>query len=98
VVNNDMIDSNTISEEVFTEATDILSNYSSEMDAITEKYNSLTAAVDEYNEAGYLSADTLSTLIDNDLLGYLSLENGQLIANTGELYNQAEAKRISASA
>ena len=68
------------------------------MDAITEKYNSLTAAVDEYNEAGYLSADTLSTLIDNDLLGYLSLENGQLIANTGELYNQAEAKRISASA
>ena len=98
IVNNDMIDSNTISEEVFTEATDILSNYSSEMDAITEKYNSLTAAVDEYNEAGYLSADTLSTLIDNDLLGYLSLENGQLIANTGELYNQAEAKRISASA
>ncbi|MGF2526057.1 hypothetical protein ACQUW0_27485, partial [Ralstonia pseudosolanacearum] len=57
----------------------------------------LTAAVDEYNEAGYLSSETLANIINNGLLDYLSYENGQLIANTGELYNSAEASRIYAS-
>ncbi|MBR2890973.1 MAG: phage tail tape measure protein [Bacilli bacterium] len=79
------------------DAQDTLSNYSTELDNITKQYNMLTAAVDEYNEAGYLSSETLANIINNGLLDYLSYENGQLIANTGELYNSAEASRIYAS-
>lgn len=75
----------------------ILEDYSLTLDSLTDKYNMLTAAVDEYNEAGYLSSETLANMINNDLLNYLSYENGQLIANTEELYNNAESARISAS-
>ena len=49
------------------------------------------------NESGQLSSETLSNIINDGLLEYLSYENGQLIGNTSELYNNAEAKRISAS-
>lgn len=78
-------------------ANDILKQYSGDMDSITKQYETLTKAVDEYNESGYLSSETLSNIINSGLLEYLSYENGQLIANTSELYNNAEAKRISAS-
>ena len=75
----------------------ILSEYSTTLDGITAQYNKLTAAVDEYNNAGYLSLETFTKLINNDLLDYLSFENGKLIANTSELYNNAESARIAAS-
>lgn len=75
----------------------ILEGYSITLDGITSQYNKLTAAVDEYNSAGYLSLETFTKLINNDLLDYLSFENGQLIANTSELYNNAESARIAAS-
>ena len=84
-------------EEILQSADDIEKSYSSAMDNITENYERLTSAIDEYNESGYLSSETLSKLINNDLLQYLSYENGQLVANTSELYNNAEAQRISAS-
>ena len=76
---------------------DILSNYGSQIDDITEKYNILTSAVDEWNNAGYISAETMKSLTDNGLLQYLDEQNGKLIANTNELYNQAEANRADAS-
>lgn len=78
-------------------ADDLISTYSKSLDSITEQYKVLTSAVDEYNSAGYLSFETLQKIMDNNLLEYLSFENGQLIANTGELYNNAEAARIAAS-
>jgi len=78
-------------------AGDLISTYSKSLDSITEQYKVLTSAVDEYNSAGYLSFETLQKIMDNNLLEYLSFENGQLIANTGELYNNAEAARIAAS-
>ena len=84
-------------EEILQSADDIEKSYSSAMDNITKNYERLTSAVDEYNESGYLSSETLSKLINNDLLQYLSYENGQLVANTSELYNNAEAQRTAAS-
>lgn len=87
---------NTLTSEMDT-GKSILQGYSTELDSITSKYNILTAAVDEYNEAGYISAETLIKLTDNDLLQYLSYENGLLSANTEGLYNNAETARIAAS-
>ena len=78
-------------------AKDLVTSYSKQLDGITAQYNTLTAAVDEYNQAGYLSAETLKKIMDGDLLQYLSYENGQLVANTSELYNNAESARIAAS-
>lgn len=87
---------NAINKETAT-ADGLITRYSKSLDAITTQYGILTSAVDEYNEAGYLSAETLQKIIDNNLLEYLSYENGQLIANTGEFYNNAEAARAAAS-
>ena len=78
-------------------AKDLITAYSTKLDGITAQYNTLTAAVDEYNEAGYLSSETLKKIMDGDLLQYLSYENGQLVANTSELYNNAESARVAAS-
>lgn len=79
------------------EAQNTLSNYSATIDDIIEQYNTLTQAVDEYNEAGYLTEETINKIIAGDLLGYLSFENGQLVANTEAFYQSAEAERIAAS-
>lgn len=74
----------------------ILKEYSNTVDDITKQYNTLTSAVDEYNDAGYLSAETLTKLINEDLLQYLSYENGLLSANTESFYNNAEVARLAA--
>lgn len=87
---------NAVNKETST-ANGLITQYSKSLDSITTQYDILTSAVDEYNEAGYLSAETLKKIMDNNLLEYLSYENGQLIANTGEFYNNAEAARAAAS-
>lgn len=79
------------------DAQDTLRDYSSALDGITKQYDILTTAVDEYNDAGYLSSETLKQIIDNGLIDYLSYENGQLIANTEEFYNNAESNRALSS-
>lgn len=79
------------------DAQNTLSDYSKELDGITKQYGFLTTAVDEYNDAGYLSSETLKNILDNNLIDYLSFENGQLVANTEALYKKAEAQRIAAS-
>ena len=79
------------------DAQDTLTDYSTNLDNISQKYQYLTSAVDEFNESGYLTSETLANIINSGLEGYLSFENGQLIANTNELYNSAEASRAYAS-
>ena len=87
---------NAVNKETAT-ANGLITQYSKSLDAITNQYDTLTAAVDEYNEVGYLSSETLKKIMDNNLLQYLSYENGQLVANTNELYNNAESARVAAS-
>ena len=84
-------------KDVYEGAKGILSGYSKELDEITKQYGFLTAAVDAYNNAGYLSSETLKNILDNNLIDYLTFENGQLVANTEALYNKAEAQRIVSS-
>lgn len=85
------------SNEKVADAESILANYSKTLDTIKAKYDMLTSAVDEYNNSGFLSAETLQKMMDNNLLEYLTYENGKLVANTEALYNSAEAARIATS-
>lgn len=77
---------------------DILGNYSTALDELKNKYDILSGAVDEYNEQGFLSLETLENITDNGLLDYLDLQNGKLVANTKNLNKMAEAERNAASA
>lgn len=56
----------------------------------------LTTAVDEFNESGYITADTLKNITENDLVPYLSFVGGQLVANTNALYENADVTKYKA--
>lgn len=60
---------------------------SESLDNLQEIYSTLTTAVDEYNSNGYLSIDTLQSLLSmsDQYLSALSMENGQLVLNTTAL-------------
>ena len=60
---------------------------SESLDNLQSVYKTLTTAVDEYNSNGYLSIDTLQSLLSmsDQYLSALSLENGQLELNTTAL-------------
>ena len=59
------------------------------IDELQKSYSSLKSAVDEYNNNGYLTVDTLQSLLSlsDEYLSMLSFENGQLVLNTTELDN-----------
>ena len=72
--------------EAFKEANTDVDNYQ-------KAFNTLTSAVDEYNNSGYMSIDTLQSLMsmDEQYLSMLSMENGQLVLNTQEMDNYTNA-------
>lgn len=63
------------------------------LDGVQSAYSALTSAVDEYNENGYLSIDTLQSLLalDDEYISMLSLENGQLTLNQQALSDYTNA-------
>lgn len=67
----------------------------SELDGLSDAFDTLTGAVDEYNENGSISIDTLSSLVElgDDYLSMLSFENGQLVLNSDALYKNSEQIR-----
>lgn len=67
----------------------------SELDGLSDAFDTLTGAVDEYNENGSISIDTLSSLVElgDDYLSMLSFENGQLVLNTEAFYKNSEQIR-----
>ena len=64
-----------------------LDTTSKSLDNLQNVYKTLTTAVDEYNSNGYLSIDTLQSLLSmsDQYLSALSMENGQLVLNTTAL-------------
>lgn len=64
-----------------------LDTTSESLDNLQNVYKTLTTAVDEYNSNGYLSIDTLQSLLSmsDQYLSALSMENGQLVLNTTAL-------------
>lgn len=70
-----------------------MSTLNQQIDTLQETYKTLTTAVDEYNNNGYLSIDTLQSLLklDDEYLSMLSLQNGQLVLNTTALDQKTDA-------
>lgn len=63
-----------------------------------DKFNTLQQAQEEYNSAGELTISTFQSLINNDLLQYLSIQDGQLKINTQSMEQLAEETKINAIA
>ena len=63
---------------------------------LSDQYAMLKNAQDEYNSTGEMTISTLQGLINNDLLQYLSIQNGQLQINTQSMLDLAEAKKVEA--
>lgn len=74
-------------KEVLLDNIDALQKYA-------EQYSLLENAQYEYNTTGEMTIQTLQGLINNDLLGYLSLQNGKLQLNTQSMLNLAEAAKV----
>lgn len=70
-----------------------IDNTNKSLDNLQTAYKTLTTAVDEYNSDGYLSIDTLQSLLSlsDDYLSALSMENGQLVLNTSALDDKTNA-------
>lgn len=87
-------------EETLANTTVSLETLNSQIDSIQSAYNSLAGAVDEYNQQGYLSIDTLQTLLtmDSAYLSCLMNENGQLVLNGATYEKLIQAKLADAEA
>ena len=70
-----------------------MSTLNQQIDTLQKTYKTLTTAVDEYNNNGYLSIDTLQSLLklDDEYLSMLSMQNGQLVLNTTALDQKVDS-------
>jgi TP901 family phage tail tape measure protein len=68
--------------------------FGTEVDELQDAFQTLTDAQDEYNENKYLTVDTLQKLLDldEDYLGYLVDEKGQLNLNSDAFKELTKAK------
>lgn len=76
---------------------DLQSNFealNNELDNIQSAYQTLASAIDEYNNSGYLSIDTLQQLLalEPQYLNMLFDENGNLVLNTEAIQQLTAAK------
>lgn len=79
---------------------DTTETWSKSVDNIQEKYQDLMGVMEEYNETGYITLDSLQKLLEKDweYLQYLDFENGKLRLNTEALKAEASAKLDEAEA
>lgn len=77
-----------------TEWTTAVKKFDTAVDELQDAFQTLTDAQDEYNENKYLTIDTLQKLLDldEDYLGYLVDEKGQLNLNSDAFKDLAKAK------
>ena len=82
------------------EAKDVFESLNSSIDNIQSAYSTLSGAVDEYNQYGSLSLDTLQSVLslDNSYLAALTEQNGQLSINTSSFAAKAAAELEAAKA
>lgn len=75
---------------------DIMNNVSNKLSELQNQYSILTTAEKELNETGYITVSTFKNLVDNNLLDYLEVVNGQVVVNTNSMAALAEETKISA--
>ena len=85
--------------DVVAQASQKMEDISSQIDEIQAAYKNATTAIEEYNKYGYLSADTLQTLLNEDFeyLSCLELVDGQLQVNTEKYQGMIAAQYQSAA-
>lgn len=85
--------------DAVTQASQKMEDISSQIDEIQTAYKNATTAIEEYNKYGYLSADTLQTLLNEDFeyLSCLELVDGQLQVNTEKYQGMIAAQYQSAA-
>lgn len=81
------------------QASQKMEDVSSKIDEIQSAYKNATTAIEKYNKYGYLSADTLQTLLNEDFeyLSCLELVDGQLQVNTEKYQGMIAAQYQSAA-
>lgn len=81
-----------------TDLSEVVSNLSDSLDEVSSAYDALSSAVEEYNENGALSVDTLTSLLENypQYIQYLYDENGKINLNSDALQTLAEARKADA--
>lgn len=75
---------------------DILRNLTSETSKLQEQYTILTTAENELNESGQITAATMQSILDKNLLSYLTVVDGQVRINAQSMKELAEENRINA--
>lgn len=78
------------------DATSVVDATLTSLQNLADQFSILQAAQDEYNSTGELSIQTFQNLINNDLLQYLSIQDGELRINAQTMLDLAEAKKIEA--
>lgn len=75
-----------------------LEKHIEQLEEISSAYSTLSNAVDEYNEKGYITIDTLTSLLslDTEYLANLELVNGKLVMTNTSLSDQIEALKVTA--
>ena len=73
-------------------------DYISQIKSLEDTYSGLNSVVDEFNNYGALSAETVQKILDNDWAQYLNLANGQLSINTALLDESIEKSKEKALA
>lgn len=73
-----------------------LSGFATEMENLSGRLSSLNDVVESFNQNGYITADMMQSITENDLLPYLSMSEGKLVANANALISDAEAAALDA--
>lgn len=79
-----------------TSVSDAVTNFADKMKDLDSGYSTLKTAVDEFNNSGHISASTLKTLSENDLVQYLENVNGKLEINTAALGRNVSLVKLKA--
>lgn len=87
----DLVDESNVDETIqnskkaIQDAKTIISELANTLDSIQSKYDTLQGAIDEFNERGAISGETFKSLIDNNLLQYLTFTENGLIADANAM-------------
>ena len=79
-----------------TSVSDAVTNFADKMKDLDSGYSTLKTAIDEFNNSGHISASTLKTLSENDLVQYLENVNGKLEINTAALGRNVSLAKLKA--
>lgn len=87
-------EAHSLEDEIISSLDEIVSEAQSAVDDLQNVYTTLTDAADEYAEYGYITVDSLQSIIDLgvEYMAFLQDENGQLVINKENIQNVIAAR------